>query len=208
MKLVFYDTETTGLGKRDEVIQLSGIVTDMSLKPISVFNAFSFTNVNISDGAKRIHGIDRKTLLKMSQGKYLEEVLEGIGVFDYKDAVYIAFNDSFDKRLINQSLINNGADPIDFGRTVSTIERGLRKGRYNLCALKLFSTSLNNGNRWKLETFIRKKSGVSFEELERYYSIFRSKLNLPIHKDSFHDALFDSFCMWWLTNKYRGLLFT
>jgi DNA polymerase III epsilon subunit-like protein len=208
LKIVFYDTETTGLSDKDEVIQLSGLVTDMDLKIQSVFNTYCFTNVNISEEARRLHGIDRKTLLQLSKGRYLEEVLESIGVFKYPDAIYVAFNDSFDRGKINGSLMNNGAPPINFGSTISTFDRKLQKGRYNLCALKLFSNCLNNGTRWKLEMFLRKKAGVPFEDLERYYSVFRNKVNITSHKGNMHDALFDSFGIWWITSKYKGILFT
>lgn len=208
MNIVFYDTETTGFGVRDEVIQVAGIITNMDLKIVKVFNRHCFTNSRIQPEAQAVHGIDRNKLLRLSRQKYIEEVLEEIGVFNYPNAIYAAFNDKFDKRLMNQSLINNGNSPLDFGRTIYTFERKLKKGRYNICTMNLFCNALNNGNRWKLETFIRKKAGVPYETFQEYYKIFSSKLEIATGGELFHDALFDSFSMWFLASKYKGLLFS
>lgn len=208
MHIVFYDTETTGFSSRDEVVQIAGLVTTMDLTIVKVFNRYCFTNARMNPDALAIHGLDRQFLLKASKGKYLEEVLEEIELFNMKNAIYVAFNDKFDRRLINQTLSNNGAAPIDFGKTLNVFDRQATSGRYNLCAMKLLSMTLNRGVNCKLETLIKTKAGVSYDVFLQYYKEFLKRLSIFKGKETFHDALFDSFCVLWLTKKYKGLLFT
>ena len=54
-KYIILDTETTGVGETDRVIQLGYIV--LGTKPIEVHNEFNSSDVPISFGAMEVHGI-------------------------------------------------------------------------------------------------------------------------------------------------------
>ena len=54
-KYIILDTETTGIGETDRVIQLGYIV--LGTKPIEVHNEFNSSDVPISFGAMEVHGI-------------------------------------------------------------------------------------------------------------------------------------------------------
>ncbi len=55
-KFVILDTETTGAGENDRIIQLGYMVLEPS-KPVVVYNDFCTTDVPISIGAMEVHGI-------------------------------------------------------------------------------------------------------------------------------------------------------
>ena len=54
-KYIILDTETTGVGETDRVIQLGFIV--LGTKPVEVHNEFNSSDVPISFGAMEVHGI-------------------------------------------------------------------------------------------------------------------------------------------------------
>ena len=59
-KYIILDTETTGTGDNDRVIQLGYIV--LGTKPIEVHNEFNSSDVPISYGAMEVHGITQELL--------------------------------------------------------------------------------------------------------------------------------------------------
>ncbi|WP_163191607.1 3'-5' exonuclease [Clostridium thermarum] len=78
MKLIFFDTETTGL-RPGSICQLSYIVVDTSVKPQSVKGENIFFTVDYMDpGAEEIHGFSMEELYELSGGLYFEDYYEKI----------------------------------------------------------------------------------------------------------------------------------
>jgi DNA polymerase III epsilon subunit-like protein len=210
VKLFLYDTETTGLGPRDEVIQIAGILTDINLKPLYAVNRYCFSTVPIDPGAFNSHGITRTDLLKLSGGRFLEDVDDEIKFLrEEKDLVCISYNHDFDGRLMNQTMTNNGLDKFDFGTKIATLKRNLTAGRYNLCAMHLFTQVLNAGRKYDLKQLAKTRSGYDEVTLFALYTEFAKRLSFTVDESrKYHDALFDVFLIWVLLSKYKGMVYT
>lgn len=210
-EIVFYDVETTGkVTTRDEVIQFAAIITDINFRIKSVINRFCFSNMPIHYEAQALHGLDREMLLSYSGGKYFEQIVEEHSIFrQKKNLVWVAYNDKFDKSIMNNTLLNNSAvNPINFGARLYTLDRQIPSGRYNLDAMQLLNSVLNGGKTTKLEYHLENNTGVSREAMYEMYKQFcsRIKLNFPV-KES-HDALFDCFVLWVLFDKHKHLVYS
>ncbi len=96
-KYVILDTETTGLGKKDEVIQI-GII-DMDGKTLLTQNIKPTHHTSIPKEASQVHGLTMKDLKKCPTFDQLEEKLETV----LNGKVIIAYNSKFDKRLCIQT---------------------------------------------------------------------------------------------------------
>lgn len=97
MKRDFYvlDTETTGLGKRDEIVQIA--IVDQNGE--TALNELIKPTIPIPSGASRIHGIyDRKVEYAVSFGDIYDRLSEIM-----TDQVVIAYNMDFDWRMMQQS---------------------------------------------------------------------------------------------------------
>ncbi len=66
-KLIFFDTETTGLVP-GEIAQLSYLVTDQNLNLIKARNYY-FSVASMPWGASRVHGLTHQKLLHLSKGR-------------------------------------------------------------------------------------------------------------------------------------------
>lgn len=73
MKYFLYDVETTGLTRRDEVIQLSGFLLNEDLRKEQIINFYCYTQVETNPEAQKVHGLDKKLLWELSGGKTFEE---------------------------------------------------------------------------------------------------------------------------------------
>lgn len=209
MHLVFYDIESTGLGSKDEVIQFGAIITDMNLHLVKVINKYSFTNMQIDPGAYAVHQLTLEDVYKYSRGKYFEEIVEEEKALfrDSKNLIWIGYNDKADKRLINQTLENNGITPINFGRKISMIDHSLKKGVYNLDAMDLFVKALNGGRKGKLGYFVHNHAGIDFDRLQDVYKKFTKRLSFVSPRDGAHDAVYDSFVVWWIMSQHKDRMF-
>lgn len=78
MKMIFFDTETTGL-KPGSICQLSYIVVDTSEKPQTVRGENIFFAVDYMEpSAEEIHGFSMEDLYELSGGMYFEDYFEKI----------------------------------------------------------------------------------------------------------------------------------
>ena len=57
MKYFLYDVETTGLTRRDEVIQLSGFLLNKDLRKEQIINFYCYTQVETNPEAQKVHGL-------------------------------------------------------------------------------------------------------------------------------------------------------
>lgn len=100
------DTETTGLESNDQVIELSIIDLDGNVLFDSLFNP----TIEVSAGAKNVHGLSNKVLLNEPIWSEKWEEIKSI----LKDKVILAYNSSFDYRLIKQTCDAFNIEFIDF----------------------------------------------------------------------------------------------
>lgn len=110
MKMIFFDTETTGL-KPGSICQLSYIMVDTSEKPTKTIgkNVF-FTVEYIEPSAQEIHGFSVEDLYELSNGQYFEDRLEEF-LMDFQTAdVLIGHNINFDLKFLKYELEGCGEE--------------------------------------------------------------------------------------------------
>lgn len=191
MKYLIFDTETTGLHSQDEVIQFSGLILDNNLKLKRGYNWYCDTPHEINKDAAAVHGITKKMLHDLSGGKVFEDrwftMLNGIDMTE--GITFVGWNVDFDKRLINQTLNNNGLDEFDFGRKVTTLRNSPDVYFFDL--MKAVANLMVGRDRLKLE---QASKMISMDEvtLKKRYSRLASKFTNVAEKD-FYNALYDTY---------------
>lgn len=101
--VLIVDTETTGLGDRDEVIEVAAVDTTGSLR----FEALSMPEGPISGGARGAHGLAKEKLAEAGARPWPEVWAELERVL--LDArVLLAWNAEFDERLLRQTTERHG----------------------------------------------------------------------------------------------------
>ena len=191
MNYLIFDTETTGLGKQDEVIQFSGLLVNNDFKLQRGFNWYCDTQHPISQGALDTHGITKKMLHDLSDGKTFEDYwFQMMKTLDFDHGLtFIGWNVSFDIRLINQTLNNNGLDEYNFGQKTKTLR--LDNDIYNFDLMEPVASMLVNRERLKLE-HASKMIKMSREELQKRYAKLAAKFKKVATKD-FHNSLYDTY---------------
>ena len=108
MKLLIFDTETTGL-RPGQICQLSYITIDTSTKPQTTKGKNIFITVDeMEPSAEAIHGFSVEKLYDLSDGKYFEDVLpEFEDDFSGADFV-IGHNVNFDIKFMKHELEGMG----------------------------------------------------------------------------------------------------
>lgn len=103
--ILILDTETTGMSGADEVIELALHTLDGK----EVYCELYKTEVPINPHAQKVHGIRRVDLIgKRAFVDCQEEILDTI-----TGNIIIGWNiNTFDKRMLTQTAVNNGADPM------------------------------------------------------------------------------------------------
>lgn len=191
MNYLIFDTETTGLHSQDEVIQFSGLILDNNLKLKRGYNWYCDTPHAISKEAEAVHGISKKMLHDLSGGKVFEDYwYYMMNEIDMTEGItFIGWNVDFDKRLINQTLNNNGLDEFDFGKKVTTLKKSSDVCSFDL--MKAVANLLVGRDRLKLE---QASKMISLDEatLKKRYSKLASKFPNVTEKD-FHNSLYDTY---------------
>ncbi|MDO5517309.1 MAG: 3'-5' exonuclease [Clostridium sp.] len=110
MKLLFFDTETTGV-KPGSICQLSYITVDASVKPqVTTGRNFFFTVEEMEPSAEQVHGFSLEKLYELSEGQYFEDlVMDFIDDFRESDFI-IGHNVNFDVRFLKHELDLLGDD--------------------------------------------------------------------------------------------------
>ena len=93
-----FDTETTGIGPRDEACQLAIV----NYSGVVVFDKILQPTIKISEEAMAIHGITDKMVREAYAITYWGDYLCK-NYFDYK--IVLGYNVFYDLRIINQSLV-------------------------------------------------------------------------------------------------------
>lgn len=110
MKLLIFDTETTSI-KPGHICQLSYITIDASTKPQQTIGKnFFFTVDEMDPAAEAVHGFSLEKLYDLSNGQYIEDLIEEfINDFSESDFV-IGHNVNFDVRFLKLELEAMGID--------------------------------------------------------------------------------------------------
>lgn len=176
MKLVFFDTETTGI-KPGSICQLSYITVDNSVKPAKTEGKNIFFTVEyIEPGAQEVHGFSLEYLYEASGGQYFEDLFESF-VEDFESAdVIIGHNVNFDINFLKHELEGCG---LDF------------KPKNTFCTMNYYKDIcklLNSRGDYK---------NPKLEEVIKFLGITPDVINETSHKyfegsGNFHDARFDT----------------
>lgn len=110
MKLLFFDTETTGI-KPGSICQLSYIIVDSSKKPqYTEGKNYFFTVDYVEPSAEEIHGFSVEKLYELSKGLYFEDLVEEF-YEDFTSADFIiGHNVFFDIKFLTHELLGMGED--------------------------------------------------------------------------------------------------
>lgn len=110
MKLLIFDTETTSI-KPGHICQLSYITIDASTKPQQTIGKNYFFTVDEMDpAAEAVHGFSLEKLYDLSNGQYIEDLIEEF-INDFSEADFvIGHNVNFDVRFLKLELETMGID--------------------------------------------------------------------------------------------------
>lgn len=176
MKLLFFDTETTGI-KPGSICQLSYITVDSSSKPqTTIGKNFFFTVDHVEAEAERIHGFSVEKLYDLSNGLYFEDLLDEF-YEDFQAADFvIGHNVQFDIKFLKHELSGMGDDytPNNVFCTMNYYK--------NICKL------LKSNGEYK---------NPKLEELIKFLNISKDKItqtadSLFDGSGNYHDARFDT----------------
>lgn len=198
MKMIFFDTETTGLKNSDVVIQFSAVIVEDSVIT-EMINEYCYTNKRINPEATAVHGISNSNLKELSNGQTLGDVMRKYNLYE-GNKVWIAHNSKFDKKMVNNTLLNNGDDLIDFGLEVNSPIMMNSRNNFNYCTMKNLSKLVNNYKRYaKLIDLVKTVGSVnnfSIEDIKEYFEYQCKRLKVSNSRTMTHDALFDSFLVY------------
>lgn len=191
-RVLLYDVETTGQSKKDEVIQFAAILFNLDKgKPEGFVNRYCMTDKEIQREAMQIHGIDRKLLIRLSESKYFEYWLENdLAYLKTIPYTFVAFNESFDHRMINQTLTLAGYEGLSMGPVLRFEEKEkFGRMRSRVCLMQLLRKI--TGKSGPLLSYVP-EYGLTLVGIREEY-----KKEFPEHQDTSrpHDALFDTFVM-------------
>lgn len=173
-KRVIFDTETTGL-RPGQIAQLSYIVTAPDLTPLKAVSHYFKVDFMEAE-AGRINNLSVEGLKALSDGMIFSDHFDEI-YEDFKDAIPIAHNASFDISFINAEFIRCGA------------------AKYNpeyICTMNLFRYICNFPGRYG------KIKPPSLSELIKYNEIDRTRISKWSNKlfncgyTGHHDARWDT----------------
>lgn len=100
-KLIFLDTETSGLSPyEDRICQLSYIITNEDLNILGAKNFYFYLN-EVDDGASRVHGLTPNVLKELSGGKVFRDFANEIKK-DLEDSIVVCHNIEFDLNFLEQ----------------------------------------------------------------------------------------------------------
>jgi DNA polymerase-3 subunit epsilon len=176
MKLLFFDTETTGI-RPGSICQLSYIIVDSSKKPqTTIGKNFFFAVDYVEPDAERIHGFSAEKLYELSNGLYFEDLVEEF-FEDFQNADFIiGHNVQFDIKFLKHELSGMGEayEPKN-----------------------VFCTMNYNRNICKILKPNGEYKNPKLEELIKFLNIDKLKIsqtadNLFQGSGNYHDARFDT----------------
>lgn len=176
MKMIFFDTETTGL-RPGSICQLSYILVDTSLKPTKTIGKNIFFTVEyVEPSAEKVHGFSVEKLYELSNGRYFEDCLEEFLV-DFQTAdVIIGHNVNFDINFLTSELEGCGED---------------FNYKHIFCTMNYYKNICNFKNNHSVIKAPKLEEALRFLNIENYHIDALSKKFFN-ETGSFHDARFDT----------------
>jgi len=161
---IILDTETTGLGKEDKIVEISLLELIDGIKTGRVLHYFFNPQKKMSRRAVEIHRITNEKVKDAPLfADKAEEIIKFIGT-----ATIIAHNANFDRRLLNQELSWAGWEAYPAKRFIDTLE----------IARFLFSGMPNNQDalcvRFNIDNHNRASTGIhsAYEDTIQLYFIY------------------------------------
>lgn len=195
MNYFVFDTETTGINKKtSQVIELGGFLLDEDFKIRKIAHFYCNIDEIIPAEAVEIHGIDNEKLMKLSKGKFFEDYIFSSSMKFFtepEDIIFVGYNVDFDICMVNNSLLINGYDKLNFGNSVRNIPK--TPGVYRLDMMKAVRGLLKLPNYIRLSQAVTKATSHSVEELKKRFTQLCERRDLGI-EPGFHGALFDAYC--------------
>ncbi|MFA9398482.1 MAG: exonuclease domain-containing protein [Clostridiaceae bacterium] len=176
MKLLFFDTETTGL-RPGSICQLSYIVVDTNVKPSTTTGKNIFFTVDfIEESAEKIHGFSVETLYELSGGMYFEDLLEDF-LIDFQTAdMLIGHNVNFDIKFLTYELEGCGE---------------VFTPKHTFCTMNYYKNICNMKNSKNQIKSPKLQEAVDFLNISKSQIENKSK-DLFEENGDFHDARFDT----------------
>ncbi|MBW6411237.1 3'-5' exonuclease [Clostridium weizhouense] len=176
MKLLFFDTETTGI-KPGSICQLSYITVDADTKPqITKGKNFFFTVDEMEPSAEKVHGFSLEKLYELSEGQYFEDLVPEF-IKDFLEADFlIGHNVNFDIKFLKHelSLLGENFIPNHSFCTMAHYK--------DICKIPKANGEIKNP---KLEEVINFLNITSEQITEKSNQLFKGSGN-------YHDARFDT----------------
>lgn len=185
MKVInFYDTETTGFGTLDKIINIGMFFVNYdeekdTMTPITSKDIFNLVDVPIQASAEAKHKISQSVLFKKSGGKRAEDNSSLVKeCFDLSDTI-CAYNKAFDK-----------------GKIASTYGIDIEQGRPEEQTLDLMLELVGYFGK-------RKKQSYALEHFMEDNNYSQEQFDLDFIKDTgsegsvtaLHNALYDAYCL-------------
>ncbi len=176
MKLIFFDTETTGYCP-GQICQLSAIYVEND--HLETYNNF-FSVEMMNEVALGIHGLSKEKLYKLSNNTIFLEHSEEIWRFFQKAHVVIGHNVKFDVKFLQSEFKQSGYD---------------WKPKREFCTMQYFQKSCN------LKTKDGRSKPPKLMELINYFElsendVSRKTIEIFGKKCSFHDARYDTVALY------------
>lgn len=170
---IILDTETTGLSEFDKIVEISLLELIDGVKTGRRLHYFFNPKIKISKRAVEIHNITNEKLKNAPLfSNKAEEIIKFIG-----NATIIAHNASFDRRMLNQELIDCGWEIYPQKRFIDTLE----------IARFLYPKVSNSQDalcqRFNIDNYNRVTTGIhsAYEDTIQLYFIYKN-LNEALKK--------------------------
>ena len=169
-RVVIFDTETTGLSRDHEIVEIAMIETIEGIKTGRYLHFFINPDGENSKKAYEIHRLTKEDLKEHPKFRDVAQRIAGfIGT-----ASLIAHNAKFDMGMLNRGMIKSGLRPYDPERFICTAKMGR----------SLFSGEDNSQNglcrRFGVDNFNREATGIhsALEDTVQLYHCFRAMIPL------------------------------
>jgi DNA polymerase-3 subunit epsilon len=165
-RIIIFDTETTGLGKTDEIVEISLIETIEGIKTGRHLHFFINPYAQITKKAQEIH---RLTKEKLSSHPRFEKIAYKIAAF-IGPSMLMAHNAKFDMGMLNRGFEKAGLDPYPLERFICTA----KMARFLFPGVKNTQDALCS--RFGIDNFNRVTTGIhsAIEDTIQLYHIYKN----------------------------------
>ncbi|GAA0101612.1 hypothetical protein UT300012_23270 [Paraclostridium bifermentans] len=205
LKIVVFDTETTGLKDRDQVIQFSCVCLNNEFKVIDMHSFYCNVGIPIPQDAIEVHGISNKKLEELSEGKFIEDYIPHIPYLaNATNTLFVGYNVAFDIKKTNYSLESEGYNPVDFGTKVETFPKRLTGRNFHMDLMGTLSRNFGYAKNQKLISMFKEHGPCSEKDIEKLLNKLSDKFGVMRNDEqTYHDALFDTMITTSLLIRYK-----